>query len=126
EELDTAFERYFKEPFISATSMLQKDNFTPVCNIEEDDTKYYIEADMLGVDSNHIEIEVNSNQLSVKGERKKAVKTENDKNQIHVIERSYGSYFRSFALPENANTEEISADFGNGVLFIKIPKKVNN
>src|SRR5690625_1852202 len=93
EELDNTFDRYFKEPFISATNLLQKDNFTPVCNIEENDNEYLIEADMPGVDLDNIEIEMNGNQLSIRGKRTAEVKTGDDKKQIHVVEKCYGSYY---------------------------------
>lgn len=122
DEFDSMFDRFFKEPFFSDNTLFRKDSFLPVCNIEEQDKKYVIEAEMPGVDPDNIEIEIDGKQLSIKGTREKEVTTEDEERQMHMVERSYGSFYRSFTLPNNVDTENITADYKNGVLFIDIPK----
>lgn len=122
-ELDGMFQRFFDDPFFSNTPLLKRDDvFTPACNIEEKKDRYSIEAEIPGVDPDDIDIEIDGNVLTIKGERKQEVETKDEDTQLHKIEHSYGSYYRSFTLPDNINTDEISADNKNGILFIDIPK----
>ena len=60
--------------------------------------------------------------MSVKGERKQKTESEDEENKVHMVEQSYGSFYRSFTLPDNVNTDEIYAENKNGILFIKLPK----
>lgn len=122
DEFDNVFDRFFKEPFFSDSSLFRKDSFLPVCNIEEKDKQYLIEAEMPGVDPDNIEIEIDGKQLSIKGTKEEKVETEDEEKQMHMVERSYGSFYRSFTLPDNIDPDNITADYKNGVLYIDIPK----
>jgi HSP20 family protein len=80
-----------------------------------------LKADLPDVPLQDIDVRVENQTLSIKGERK-FEKDFADKG-YHRIERSYGSFMRSFAVPNSVDTEKVSADYKNGVLTIALPKK---
>lgn len=124
DEVDNMVDRFFKEPFFSdnVLSPFGKDSFTPACNIEEKADKYTIVAEMPGVDPDNIEIELDDYSISIKGKREEKVTTEDEDKQMHMVEHSYGSFYRSFTLPENVDADNITADYKNGILSIDLPK----
>jgi HSP20 family protein len=80
-----------------------------------------LKADVPGVDQKDIDISIENGTLQLKGERKFE---KDEKNQgFHRLERSYGSFVRYFTVPETVDTENVKADFQNGVLTITLPKK---
>jgi HSP20 family protein len=99
-------------------------DFTPRVDISETDNAISVHAELPGIDKKDVKITVNDgNILTIAGEKKREEKSENfDKNYMR-IERSYGSFARSFTLPDNVAAENINAAFENGVLNITIPKK---
>jgi len=124
DEFDGMVDRFFKEPFLSELpfSPFGKDTFSPACNIEENTNQYTIVAEMPGVDPEQIDIEIDDHSISIKGVREERITTEDDDKQMHVVEHSYGSFHRSFTLPENIDADNISADYNNGILTIDLPK----
>lgn len=90
------------------------------CDIYEKDNKYYIEMDIPGFDKKDVKIEIKNDYLIISAEKQEDVE-ENDKNYIRR-ERNYGKYERSFALGE-VDSENIDAEFKDGMLKIVIPKK---
>lgn len=116
DEMNRAFQRLFNEPFFGG-----KADFTPAFNVEEQADRYVIEAELPGMEANDVDIELTENTLTIRGEKKR--KTEKkEANRMHVVESQYGSFQRSFTLPENADVEGITAEHKNGVLFIHVPK----
>lgn len=96
-------------------------NFVPRTDIAEDAQKVYLHVELPGMTKDDISITVNEERvLTLKGEKKGQVQSE-DKNFVR-IERNYGSFVRSFALPDNLNIEAIQAGFEHGILNITIPK----
>jgi HSP20 family protein len=93
----------------------------PPVDIYESDNELALAVEVPGIDEKDIEISLENNVLSIKGERKfeKETKEEN----YHRVERSYGTFFRSFTLPTYADSDKVSAVHENGVLTIKIGKK---
>lgn len=126
EEFDNMVDRFFKEPFFSDSFLspfdFDKETFAPACNIEEKDKKYTIVAEMPGIDPDNIEIEIDDYSLSIKGKREEKITTDDEEKQMHMVEHSYGSFYRSFTLPENIDPEAITADYKNGILSIDLPK----
>lgn len=120
-EIDGLFSRVFNDSFIPTPSFMNQ-GFTPKCNIEEKRDHYLVEVEIPGVDPQDIHIELEGNTMSVKGERKQKTESEDEENKVHMVEQSYGSFYRSFTLPDNVNTDEIYAENKNGILFIKLPK----
>jgi HSP20 family protein len=94
--------------------------WAPAVDIYETDQAIELKADLPEVDPKDVDVRIEDNMLFLKGERKleKEVKEEN----FHRIERSYGSFARSFALPQGIATDKISADYRNGVLKVTLPK----
>lgn len=96
-------------------------SFSPACEIRDEEKNYLISVDVPGLSKKELEIEVKDNQLHVSGERKQKERTENE--PVLRSERRYGKFSRTFALPQNVNTDAIQARFENGVLEIAVPKE---
>jgi len=95
--------------------------WTPRVDIREEDKRFVIQADIPGVDPKDIEISMDKNVLTIKGERKAESVEENAKAKR--VERLHGTFQRSFTLPDSADADAISASGKHGVLEIAIPKK---
>ena len=95
--------------------------WNPSVDIYETENALVLSAEIPGIDENDIEIKIENNTLTLQGERKfeKETKEEN----YHRIERSYGSFFRSFTLPNYVDVDKIEAEHENGVLKVSMPKK---
>lgn len=98
--------------------------FAPRVDIREEDGRFLILADVPGVDLADIEIQMEKNVLSIKGERK-AFSSEVE-GKFSRVERVAGAFKRSFTLPESADADGITASGANGVLEIAIPKKAQS
>jgi HSP20 family protein len=95
--------------------------WAPSVDIVEDDDQYVVTVELAGASKEDVNVEMLDNVLTIRGE-KKSEREENDEHRRYV-ERSYGSFSRSFSLPANAHGDEINAIFGEGVLTIEIPKR---
>jgi HSP20 family protein len=95
-------------------------DWSPQVDITEDEKEYLLKTDLPEMKKDEIKVDVENGVLSVSGERK-AEKEEKNK-KFHRIERSYGSFLRSFTLPEDADGAKVSADFKEGVLKVHLPK----
>ena len=92
----------------------------PLVDITEDDKEYLIKAELPEVRKEDVKVTVESGVLAISGERK-FEKEEKDK-RYHRIERSYGSFTRSFNLPDDADDGKVSAEFKDGVLTVRLAK----
>lgn len=97
-----------------------KDDFSPSINTREGEFAYHIEIDLPGVTKEDISVQVEDNVLVVSGERK--VKEEIKEENYYKVESSFGSFSRSFSLPEEADVENIHAESVDGVLEVVVPK----
>lgn len=95
--------------------------WSPSVDIFENQDKIVLEAELAGMKPEEVDISIENNVITLKGERK-FEKTE-DKDNYHRVERSYGSFVRSFTLPRTIVSDEAEADFQNGVLSIILPKR---
>jgi HSP20 family protein len=93
----------------------------PAVDIAEKDNAYEVTADVPGFDEKNIEVKVVNGSLSIKGERKS--EKEEKKKDYHLTEREFGSFERSFTLPEGVDTDKIEASSRKGVLTVTLPKK---
>jgi HSP20 family protein len=93
---------------------------TPAVNIEENENEYVITAELPGVEKSDVKITFEDGALSISGEKR--VENEDKKENFHRIERSYGVFSRSFAIPSSILVEKIDASFKNGVLKVLLPK----
>lgn len=111
--------RWFGE---TAKGKLEKKTgvWAPDVDIKETETDITVKADLPGVKKEDIEVSVDNDMLVIKGERK-FEKEEKDKNYVRV-ERSYGSFYRSFTIGVPVKEDEIKASYKNGVLEVLVPK----
>jgi HSP20 family protein len=96
-------------------------SWAPSVDIYEHNGSLVLKAELPGVDAKDVDVRVENNVLTLRGERKldNEVKQEN----YHRVERSYGSFSRSFTLPNVVDTEKIKAEYKDGVLQLVLPKK---
>ena len=94
--------------------------WTPLVDITEDDKEYLIKAELPEVKKEDVKVTVENGTLTITGERK--FEKEEKGKKYHRIERAYGSFMRSFTLPEGAAGDKVSADFKDGVLKVHLPK----
>ncbi|MCS5586500.1 MAG: Hsp20/alpha crystallin family protein [Gammaproteobacteria bacterium] len=112
-EMDEMFE-HFNYPL----GEFEKGDWMPAVDIEEDDKSYMVNAELPGVHKDDVHVTIDNNVLTIKGE--KNAETEDTKR--HRVERTYGSFVRSFTLPHAVKTDNIKAEFVDGVLSLTITK----
>jgi HSP20 family protein len=124
--LQERMNRLFDESFRGAHRTGEDDwalggAWAPAVDIYEQDGNIVLKAELPGVESKDVDIRVENNVLTLRGERKfdQEVKRDN----FHRVERAYGTFSRSFTLPSVVNTEQIKADFKDGILRVVLPKK---
>ena len=93
---------------------------TPAVDVIEDDAAYKVTAELPGMSENEIEVMIFGNLLTLKGEKHQ--EKEQKEKDFHLSERSYGSFRRSFYVPESVDHDMIAADFSKGVLTVTMPK----
>ena len=117
------FDRLFKEAFtpLFGEGELSTRTWAPPVDIYENENDIVLRAELPGVNPKDVEVKVEDNTLYLKGERKfeKETKEEN----YHRVERSYGSFARSFSLPNSINSEKVKAEFKDGLLTLTLPKR---
>lgn len=96
-------------------------DWLPRADLKEDDGQYVVTADIPGVDPKDVQVTMNAGVLTIKGERKS--EKEETKKHYRRKECMYGSFERSFRLPDTAESDKVSASSKNGVVTIRIPKK---
>jgi HSP20 family protein len=96
-------------------------SFVPPVDIFEDEHNIVLKLEVPGVDQKDLDIRIENNTITIRGERKfeKETKEEN----YHRVERRYGSFQRSFGLPQTVNSENVTADYENGVLKVTLAKR---
>ncbi|MDT8406359.1 MAG: Hsp20/alpha crystallin family protein [Methylococcales bacterium] len=95
--------------------------WAPAVDIKEESGKFVIHADIPGVDPEQIDVSMENGVLTIKGEKKTEATTE--KENYKRVERTFGSFYRRFSLPDSADPEGISAKSKHGVLEITLPKR---
>jgi len=96
-------------------------SWAPAVDIYEHEGDIVLKAELPGIDPKNVDIRVENNVLSLRGERR--VDSEVKKESYHRVERAYGTFARSFTLPNLVDTEKIKADYKEGVLTLLLPKK---
>ena len=94
--------------------------WAPLVDITEDEKEYLVKADLPEVKKEDVKVGVEDNVLTISGERKFEKEEKNKK--YHRVERAYGSFMRSFTLPEETDAKKVSAEFKDGVLKVHLPK----
>lgn len=121
EEMLDPYSRSLDWPFRGGRSLNTKGaDWAPRVDISETDAEFCIKADVPGIKREDVKINIEDHILSISGENKQEKEEKGEK--FHRVERFYGSFRRSFTLPENVNEEKIEANFKDGLLTLTIPK----
>ena len=112
-------DRLFDDTFVGRGG---EASWQPAVDIQETARELRLDVELPGLREEDVEIEVENGILSVRGQKSAERKEEGEEGRYHLVERSYGSFFRSFQLPQGVDAEQIAADFESGVLRIRIPK----
>jgi len=94
----------------------------PAADVREDDGSIDIDIELAGISPDDVDINVENGILTVSGEKRTTEKKEGKEGQYHSVERRYGSFVRSFQLPQGVDESKITANFDHGLLTIDIPK----
>jgi HSP20 family protein len=119
--LDTQFSRMLNDFFGRTGQESNLTTWAPAVDIYETEHELVVKADLPDVKPEDLDIRVENNILTIRGERKFEKKV--DESNYLRVERAYGSFSRSFALANTVNTEAIKADYQNGVLTLTVPKR---
>jgi len=119
--LQDRMNRLFQESVGGRDQGLLAGGFMPPVDIYEDEHNITIGVELPGVDMKDIDVQVENNTLTIRGER--TLEKDQKEENFHRIERRYGSFFRSFALPNTVDTDKVTAESNNGLLEIKLPKR---
>jgi HSP20 family protein len=111
----------FQDPFGGMGLLSAESVFRPNLDVTETNDAFVINVDLPGVDEDDVDVQVTGNRLTVSGKREAEETREGDR--YVAIERAYGTFTRSFVLPDSADNERIEAQLRNGVLEIKVPKR---
>jgi HSP20 family protein len=124
--MDDYFNRLMRHPFSLLTpSFLFRDfpeteELSPSVDIFEEGEHLVLKAELPGITKEDLNVTITENRITLSGEKKQEERIE--KENYHWCERSYGSFSRSFRLPDNVNPDAAEASFKDGVLEIRIPK----
>ncbi|MGK0184623.1 MAG: HSP20 family protein [Verrucomicrobiales bacterium] len=119
-DLDELSSRLVASQRCGSSSSIQG-SWTPAVDVRENENGYVVLADLPRVDKGNVTVTFSDRVLSIEGERKAEEKPEGTK--VHLVERSYGSFTRSFRMPEDADGEAVKATFKDGVLTVQVPKR---
>lgn len=120
DRVNRLFESAFGYPVRTETPLL-REGWLPPVDIHEDSNNIYLKAELPGIKKEELNIAVEGDTLTIKGEKKH--ESEVKEEQFHVMERTYGSFSRSFSLPTNVDSSNVRADYKDGVLTLTLPKK---
>ena len=121
--LQDRINRAFRESYASADrdESLTTSSFAPAVDVYEDEHKVTLKIEVPGIDEKDIDVRVENNTLTVHGERK--IEKEEKEENYRRVERQYGSFTRTFTLPQTVDTDHVSATYDKGVLKVSLPKK---
>ena len=122
-QMEDVFDRYSKAlswPRLGGQEIMTGGDWAPRVDISETEKEFTIKAEIPDVKKDEVKISVDNGVLSIQGERKQ--EKEEKGKKFHRVERYYGSFTRSFTLPDNVDETKIEASFKDGMLNIQIPK----
>lgn len=119
--LQNQFNKIFNDSFRNQAEESALTTWAPAVDIYETPNELVVKADLPDVNEKDIDVRVENNLLTIRGERK-FEKSVSEENYLRV-ERTYGAFSRSFSLPNTVNAEAIGAEYKNGVLTVTLPKR---
>ena len=117
---DDIADRDWSSLFFAGSPSRASTSFTPAVDVLEQGQAYLLRAEIPGIAPNEVDVQVENDVLTLRGERKH--ENQEEREGYRRVERSYGSFTRSFVLPQGTNVDAIEARAENGVLTISIPK----
>ncbi len=114
-EIDRLFEDTFGRGDGAST-------WSPAVDIREGDNELSLELELPGIRPEEVEITADNGVLTIRGEKRSERKEGDESSRYHMVERSYGSFMRSFQLPQGLDESKIQADYNDGILSVRIPK----
>lgn len=105
-------------------SLGRDESYRPPVDIHEDDQGFTLDVEVPGLSPDEVTVDVEKGVLTVRGERK--LRHEETREGYRRVERYYGAFSRSFALPDNVDTDAIEAHANHGVLTLRVPKRASN
>jgi HSP20 family protein len=120
EDMSARLNRFFVRPFGTSQEALTAFDWAPSINVSEVPNAYVVKAEVPGVKKEELNVQLEQGVLTISGERKQEKEHKDEK--MHRMESSYGSFMRSFSLPEDAGRESIEASYKDGMLTLRIPK----
>jgi HSP20 family protein len=96
--------------------------WNPAVDVREDSKELALEVELPGIAPSDVEVTAENGVLTIRGEKRGATKEDSGETRYHMIERSYGTFLRSFQLPQGVDDQRIEAEFTNGLLVVHIPK----
>ena len=127
EDVSSRLNRIFERPLIRSESgkeMLAVADWAPSVDISETDTAYLIKGELPGVKKEDVKVTIENGMLTIRGERKQ--EKEEKGKKFHRVECSYGSFMRSFQVPDDADEDSVKAEFKGGMLNITLPKSAKS
>jgi len=118
-EINRMFDSFFRDGLAEESSLVPT-LWTPAADIAEQENQYVVKLELPGVTKDDVKIAMQNNVLVIHGEKKQEKTSKGSEYQR--VERSYGSFQRSFTLPTTVKTDRIEATFANGILTITLPK----
>lgn len=111
-------DRLFEDAFGRDTARV---GWAPAVDIREDNKEIVLEVELPGIKPSDVEVTAENGVLTIRGE-KQSTSPESGEGRYHVVERTYGSFSRSFQLPQGVDEQRIEAEFTDGLLQVRIPK----
>jgi HSP20 family protein len=100
---------------------LEGPRFAPAFDVRESESAYVFSADLPGLSEDDVEVSVTGSRLTISGQRSDEAR--DDSERLHLYERRYGAFSRSFSLPEGVDTDQVEARLDNGVLEVSVAKR---
>jgi HSP20 family protein len=120
-EMDRLFDTFLREPFGSIDwPFVGQGKWSPTVDVAESDEEVVVRVELPGIDPKDLDVSVSGSQLVLSGEKKES--TENEGKDFYHSESRYGSFRRSVRLPEGIDTQNVDAQYANGVLTMRLKK----
>lgn len=121
DRLNSIFDSWLSEINTPAAKMVS--DFSPQIEVKEDKQSYYVDVELPGIKAEEVELGFKDKVLSIKGHRKSEHEESSQDKKTHYSERFYGSFMRTIPFAEEILDEKIDAEYKNGVLKVKLPKR---
>jgi HSP20 family protein len=120
--LRDAMSRLFEESFVRPAAIGREQAWSMPVDLRETDDTFIVDAVVPGLKPDDLNVTLENNVLTISGEMKQERQDGQEQGNYHRVERHYGRFIRSVALPTNVNTDQVEATLENGILHLEIPK----